>query len=115
MGKMAAQFRSELRQLPGMLGKLLGGILAIGGFTTAVVILTRQAGPSATSPLGPLLLGILGIIVFVWASRRMATRPSTGSAQSVEPGDRARASLLSWALLLLVVAFILAGTYLLGQ
>ena len=115
MGKMAAQFQSELRQLPGMLGKLLGGILAVGGFTTAVVFLTRQAGPSAMSLLGPLLLGILGIIVFVWASRRMATRASAEPAEAAEAGDPAATSRLAWAILVVVVALIIAGTYLLGQ
>jgi len=44
MGKIANQVKSELKQLPFMLGKLLGEIIAVVGFTAAVAVITRMAG-----------------------------------------------------------------------
>jgi hypothetical protein len=114
MGKMGSQFAAELRQVPCMLGKLLGGMLAVGGFTTAVVVLSRRPGASAGDVLWPVLLGILGIVVFVLASRRMAKRLADAPSEPASAGDRARRSLLSWALLLLLAALLVLSSFLIG-
>ena len=73
MGKISSQLKSEIRQLPWMLGKVLGGGIAVIFFTTAVVIKTRKADPTLTDILPYALLGCLGILVFVLSSR-MLTR-----------------------------------------
>jgi hypothetical protein len=114
MGKMGSQFATELRQVPCMLGKLLGSLLAVGGFAGAVLVLTRKSGPSAGDVLWPVLLGISGIAVFVLASRRMARRVASAPTEPVRVTDRARTSLLSWALLLGLVAIVVLGIYLIG-
>ena len=115
MGRISRQFKSELTQLPCMLGKLLGGILAVVGFTAAVVLITRKAGQSLADILPYALLGGSGIIIFVLSSRLLAARLSENPAETLIPDDRTRTSMLSWAILLLLVAVSLLCTYLMSR
>jgi len=41
------QTKSEIKQLPFMLGKLLGGVMVVVGVTGLVLILDREVGPSS--------------------------------------------------------------------
>lgn len=111
MGIMANQAKSELRQLPYMLGKLLGGLMAVTGFTAAVVIVTRKAGQSPAGILPFAILGCLGIIVFVLSSRMLAKRLSEYAAETLTRGDRTRTSVLSWVILSLLAGVFLAGAW----
>ena len=111
MGRTANQAKSELRQLPYMLGKLLGGLMAVTGFTAAVVIVTRKAGQPLAGILPYAILGSLGIIVFVLSSRMMAKRFSEYTTEALTRGDRTRTSVLSWVILTLLAAIFLFGTW----
>jgi hypothetical protein len=115
MGNMTGQIKSELKQLPFMIGKTLGGIMAVTGFTTAVVILTRRADPSIPEILPSALSGLLGIIVFMFSStlqaRRLAKNPTENSAS----GNPTRTSMLSWAILLLLGTIFLSFSYLIAR
>ena len=110
MGNISRQFRSEMKQLPFMLGKLLGGIMALIGFTAAVVIVTRKADHSLADLLPSALSGVLGIVIFVLSSRLMTRRLSANPADAVKPDDRTRTSVLSWVILLLLAAIFLLCT-----
>ncbi len=111
MGNISRQFRSEMKQLPCMLGKLLGGIMAVIGFAAAVVIVTRKGVHSLADVLPYALPGVLGIIIFVLSSRLLARRLSEIPADILQPDDRTRTSILSWAILLLLAAISLLCTY----
>jgi hypothetical protein len=112
MGDLSSQFRSELKQLPFMIGKTLGGILAVIGFTAAVVQSTRRADASFTDILPSAFLGCMGILIFVLSSRLLATRLAENAAENPVPGKQPRTSMLSWAILLLLAALFLLWTYL---
>ncbi len=71
---MKDQTRSELKQLPYMLGKLLGGFLAVIGFGAAVYVHTHGAGPSLICVLLYLLTGIAGLAIFIVSSRLLAKK-----------------------------------------
>jgi hypothetical protein len=114
MGDISAQVKSELKQLPFMLGKVLGGIMAVIGFTAAVVIATRRADPTFADILPSALSGCLGIGIFVLSSRLLARRLAENPSETPVPGDRARTSMLSWAILLLLAAGFVVLTYLIA-
>ena len=71
---MKNSVRSEARQLPLMLGKLAGGILAVIGFGGLVYISTRPPEPTALSVASYAVAGIVEIAVFVVCARIMSSR-----------------------------------------
>jgi predicted neutral ceramidase superfamily lipid hydrolase len=111
MGRMANQAKSELKQLPYMLGKLLGALMAVIGFTAAVIVVTRKTGQSPAGILPYAILGSSGIIVFVLSSRILAKRLSEYTTEALTRGDRTRMSGLSWVILSLLAAIFLFGTW----
>lgn len=108
MGKLSKQAGSELKQLPLTLGKLLGGIMAVAGFGTAIWVDTRGAGSSQSVVTVALLAGVAGIVLFVLAGRKMAARALVTGTQ-LSKSDKRNTSILSWSLLLLFAAIFLLG------
>lgn len=114
MGKIPCQVKSEIRQLPFMIGKVVGGILAVIGFTAAVVTVTRRADPSFADILPSALVGFLGIIIFVLSSMLLTRRFAEDPAGNPVPDDRTRSGMLPWAILLLLAALFIFFTYLIA-
>jgi zinc transporter ZupT len=112
--KLAA-IKSELKQLPLMLGKLLGGIMAVVGFAATVLIVTRKADQSLADILPFVFLGGAGIIIFVLSSMLLNKSLSEKPAETIIPNDRTSSSILSWVILLLLGAAFLCCTYLLTR
>ena len=104
-------FSSEWKLLPWMLGKLLGGMTAVGGFTAAVVILTRHAAPNPGSVFAALLAGGAGIGLFLASSRSLARQTPPPAA----PRQRRRTSALAWLLLLLCAGLFLLSSWILTR
>ncbi len=103
-----ARFRSELKQLPLMLGKLLVGMVTVVCFTMAVLNLTRRADASLPGTLAWLLLGGAGLLAFQLLSRSLVRRLS--GVGSVSIAEARRTSLLSWTILvLLALGFLLVS------
>jgi zinc transporter ZupT len=113
VGKISSQVKTEIKLLPFMIGKLLGGILAVIGFTAAVVIVTRRADYSFGDILPSALSGCLGVVLFVVSSRLLTRRLAEKPAENAGPDNRTRTSMLSWGILLLLAAIFLLLTYLL--
>ncbi len=111
MGNISDQVKSELKQLPFMIGKAVGGITAVIGLTMAVVIVTRRTDPSFSDILPSGLPGCLGIGVFVLSSRLLARRLAENPAENGAFDHRVRTSMLSWAILLLLAVVFLSSTY----
>ena len=94
------QVKSELNQLPLLLGKLFGGIASVIGCTASIIILTRRL----EWPLWPyILMGSAGLIVFI-VSDSLLRRPKPSQESD-------SLSLLSWTILLLVAGLFLFCTY----
>ena len=106
---MKHQIRAEFMQLPLMLGKVLGGLAAVIGFTTAVLIMTRPSDAASGDLLPPLLLWGAGIAVFLLSARRLSKR-SMIAAEETRPADITRMSMLSWTLFVLFAAIFLVVT-----
>lgn len=107
MGTISQQTREEFRSLPLLLGKLLGGLLAVTGFAAAVLLETRQT-PAAPGALWlSLLSGGAGVLVFVLAGRSLARR-ERGHAV---PATGAGMNRLAWGLLLLLALLFLLCSY----
>lgn len=111
MSKILNQAKSELKQLPLILGKLFGGGAAVIGFGAAVVIITRKPGPALGDILPSFLVGCAGIVVFILSARVLSRRLSSNPEEVPRPAERTRTSILSWGLLLLLAGLFLAVTY----
>lgn len=95
--------RSEVRQLPLMLGKLIGSILAVIGFGGLVYISTRPPNPALLSIILYIIVGIVGIVVFVVCARTMSSRADNEvlkTARIKTPGSK----VLPWIILLALAA-----------
>lgn len=115
MGNLSDQVKAELRLLPRMLGKLLGATMAIIGFTTAILTITRKTNTPFMDLLPMLFLGVAGMIVFVLFSKKTGTQLSEVKAEALSPGDSKRLNMLSWGLLLLLVSIFLVCTWLMTR
>lgn len=115
MGNMVKQAKSELKQLPAMLGKLLGGVMAVVGFASTVWIITRGTDWVLADIGGYLGVGVVGIIVFVLSSRLLARRCAETPAEVTLPKESSRTSMLAWGILLLLVVLFLVCTYFLTR
>lgn len=111
MSNILKQVKTELKQLPLILGKLLGGGAAVIGFAIAVLIITRKPDPTLADILPFLLAGCAGIVIFILSARVLNRRLSSNADEVSRPVDTNRTNMLSWGLLLLLAAIFLAGTY----
>jgi hypothetical protein len=96
------QAKAELKQLPLLLAKLLGGVMAVIGFPAVVVIATRKVNPSVPDVLPYLIMGIVGVFIFAGSSRALAKRTRGMAIQTPAPTDTIHMSIISWAILLLL-------------
>ncbi len=105
---MKEQMRSELRQLPYMLGKVLGGLMAVVGFGAAVYIYTHRPVMAPGAVLPYLLTGIAGLVIFrvsSWLFKRRAR-----NIEDLQPTEKEKkkANAISWIILLaLAAAFVI--------
>ena len=107
MGAITRRTRSDLKQLPLMLCKVLGGIAAVIGVMTAVLVMTRSSGASPGNIVPPLLIGGAGMALFILSGRALSRRSSIAPQESAR-ADRLRMNALSWALLLLFAGIFVA-------
>lgn len=110
MGTLKQQVGKDFKKLPLILGKLLGGIAAALGFTTAIWIMSRNPERSADAILFPLLLGGAGIVMFILTDRSLSRR-SISTAAKDEASDKARMNRLTWTLFLLFAGIFLVCSY----
>jgi len=109
------QAKAEIKQLPYMLVKLLGGCVTVGGFTAAVVVITRKPVASLSDAIPALLLGIAGVVIFLLATWQMPNLSlRTGEAAFMATGGIST-SVLSWILLLFFGGIFLSCTYFLTK
>lgn len=104
------QSKSEIKQLPLLLVKLFGGIMASIGFPAVVVLATRRANPSLVDIVPYFVLGVLGVVIFAVSSRALAKRTSGNIGQTLASKDKMRMSIITWAILLMLVAIFLLYT-----
>jgi len=115
MRDLFRQARSEMKQLPFMLGKLVGAAMAILGCSAAIVVQSGRPGMTASDAPRYWLAALMGIIIFVVSSRAMARRGKGTGTQTVPAGAARRMSVVSWVLLLLLAtAFLLITVIITG-
>jgi Na+/melibiose symporter-like transporter len=110
MSKVEKHIKSAIKQLPLMVGKTIGGIMAAIGFPGAIFILVRR--PHHTSEiLAFCLAGILGIIMFVLCSKSLRRIPQNNGIP-VTSKEKARESAAAWLILLVFAAIFILVTQL---
>ena len=115
MSDILNQAKSEIKQLPLMLGKLLGGILLVVGFAGLVLLWTGKSGPLLSSQVPYFFSALLGFLLFYLCSRTMARRMKESSLKTVPARDVLRVNIVTWSLLLLLVIVFLLITYFVTQ
>jgi len=105
---MKDEVKSEVRQLPFMLGKVAGGLMAVIGFGGTVTVLTRQQHPSSSGLMVYVLTGIIGLALFVLSSRLMARHSGKADGTEATKKKRAKTSALSWTILLVIAVLFIA-------
>lgn len=104
---MKDEMKSEVRQLPFMLGKVAGGLMAVIGFGGTVIALTRQQH-SSSGLMVYVLTGIVGLALFILSSRLMAAHSGKAGGTEVTTKTKARTSALSWIILLAIAVLFIA-------
>jgi hypothetical protein len=113
MGKMKKQIKSEIKQLPFMLGKLTGGVMAVIGCTGGIIV----AGKSNTSfsDIWPyFLMGIIGIGIFLISSKLYAKRLNENIHFTPTRKEKMQTSVISWTILLIFTAIFILITFIIN-
>jgi hypothetical protein len=111
MSDILNRTKSEIKQLPWMLGKLVGGSLAVFGVAGLVLIWTGKTGSLLSSQVPYFFSAVLGFLLFLLCFRAMS-RSRTESFLPVMPvRNQVRANIIAWSLLLLFVLVFLVITY----
>jgi len=105
---MKDEIKSEVRQLPYMLGKVAGGLMAVIGFGGTVMALTRQQHYSTSGLVIYVLTGIIGLALFILSSRLMARQLGKADGTEATTKNKAKTSALSWIILLVIGALFIA-------
>ncbi|MBA3032316.1 MAG: hypothetical protein KKF85_12975 [Gammaproteobacteria bacterium] len=113
MGTIVGNVRAEIRSLPLMFAKALGGIAAAAGFGVAVFLAMRGQNLAVGSPLTALVVGAFGLLVFVVFGWMLAKRASPTSELETT-AERGRTSVLAWGLLILLALLFLGALAALG-
>ena len=113
MAKWREQVAAEFRQLPGILGKLVGGAtVAIG---TLGIVLGDKHHSRTSIALGLIALGA-GLLLFFVSARWLQARKGDVAQAAGGAGDQRRMSVVAWTLLACVVlAFLLVVQLLTGN
>jgi len=115
MSDVLNQTKSEIKQLPFMLGKLVGGIMVVVGVAGLVLIWTGKSGPLLSSLVPYFFSTLLGFLLFQLCSRTLARRVKKSPLQTVPARDVLQVNIVAWSLLLLLVLIFLLITYFVTQ
>jgi len=110
MGKIEKQIKSEIKQLPFLLGKLIGGVMAVIGFP-GVIIVTRKPNATFSDILPYSLLGIIGICIFLISSKLFAKRLNESTHSTPTAKEKRQTSIISWMILLIFTAIFILITF----
>lgn len=112
MGDLFQRTKAELRLLPFMLGKLVGGAMAALGAGAAVTMLGNRPGTAPSDAVPFAAAAVTGIVIFAISSRMLACRTGRAATADTRPAHSRRMSVISWTVMLLLAAGFLLVTYL---
>ena len=115
MGIIKNQMKSELKLLPFMLGKLIGGAMTVIGFPGVIIIITRKSNPAFSDILPYLLTGIFGIVIFLLSSRLLVKRMKEAADSAQAHQSKYRISMISWLIFSALAIIFLLITYLITR
>jgi len=112
MGIIKESMKQEIKQLPFMLGKLLGAVMAIIGIPAVIWIATRNPGASWREIFPYALQGIFGILIFyassVLARHRLRVLPPSVRSQA----EKNRVSIIAWKIFFGLIGLAFLSLYL---
>lgn len=112
MGIIKESVKQEIKQLPFMLGKLLGTVMAVIGIPAVIWIAARNPAASWQEVAPYALQGIFGILIFyvssILARHRLRALPPPVQSQA----EKNRASILVWKIFFGLVGLSFLSIYL---
>lgn len=115
MGNIKKQIKSEIKQLPFMLGKLTGGAMAVIGFPGMIIVITRKSNPSFLNILPYLALGIFGVFIFLLSSRLFEKRMNESNEFVPGKKEKINMSIISWGIFLALIAIFILITFIMTK
>ena len=108
---MFNRFKSDIRKLPLLIGKVTGGLLAAVGIPGAIFINTGKSGRTQGA-LTFCIVGIIGIAIFIACAARLKRAPESGTQATIAT-RKTKESLIAWTVLLVLAGVFIFITYLL--
>ncbi|MDF1590789.1 MAG: hypothetical protein P1P89_04670 [Desulfobacterales bacterium] len=108
---MFEQFKSDVRKLPLIIGKVAGGILAAIGIPGAIFIISRTPGRTQGA-LTFSIAGVIGIAIFIACAAGLK-RTHENNTQPTTATKKTKESLIVWAILAALAGVFIFITYLL--
>jgi hypothetical protein len=116
MGPIKNQFKSEIKQLPFILGKVAGGVLAVIGFAGMSILVTHSSPPPSWRELWPLAaLGVVGVIVFSLSSIKLKKQLGKSPETDLNRQGKKQVSLLSWTIFLIFIIIFISITFIMNS
>ena len=100
MEKIKNQLCAEIKRLPLILGKLLGGMMAVVGLSGAVIILVRWPNPSWPDIMPYALAGISGLVVFILCGRAIEKKKKENPGSVPAAREKMIINVVAWAILI---------------
>ena len=104
MGTIKKQIISDIKHLPFTLSKLIGAIMAIIGFTGVIIITTRKSNPSYSDIIPYLLLGVIGVSIFLLSPILFRKRINKSNDFTPTKKEKTHISIISWLIFLIFMA-----------
>ena len=113
MGKLKNQIKAELKDLPFTLAKVIGGIMAVIGFTGVIIILTRKLNATYLDIIIYSILGIIGVSVFSLSSILFEKRRKKFTDFTLTAKEKRNISIISWLILVFFIGRFILITFIL--
>ena len=97
------QVKTEIRQLPFMIGKLIGGAMAIIGFPGAIYLITRESSQPLLYILSFCLMGVFGIGIFLLSEKAYKSYMNENIDIAQTSKEKKQVSVVVWVLFLIII------------
>ena len=113
--RMKDRMGSEMKRLPYVLGKVLGGLMAVAGFGAAVYVYTHRIALPSADAMACLLVGIGGLVIFRFSSWLLMKRSGNDDGPTPGVNEKMKTSAIPWIILLVLAAAFVIFMLFLGR
>jgi hypothetical protein len=116
MGPIKNHFKSEIRQLPFILGKVPGGVLAVIGFAGMSILVTHSSPTPTWLELWPFFAsGAVGVIAFSLSAMKLKKQLGKPPETDLNRQGKKQVSILSWTIFLIFIVILISITFIINS